>query len=70
LFIFFQNNNFDNFITFALFNEKSKILEYLKNIPDYNLLENIIRLYPKMNFKNHNNMKFNKLCLMFSKLYK
>ena len=64
-----KNNLFDNYICFALLNEKVKILEYLKNVPKYNLLDNIIRLYPKMNFKNKNNIKFNKLCKMFKKLY-
>jgi hypothetical protein len=61
------NTNFDYFIIYAFNNEKAKILEYLKNIPGYNLFDNIIRIYPFMNIKNINNTKFNKLCLFFRK---
>lgn len=41
-----ENNNFDVFIIFALKNNKVKLLELLKKIPNYDLIENIQRLYP------------------------
>ena len=54
-----ENNNFDKFIIFALKNNKVKLLELLKTIPDYNLIENIKKLYPNINI--NYNLKISKL---------
>jgi hypothetical protein len=54
-----ENNNFDKFIIFALKNNKVKLLELLKTIPNYNLIENIKKLYPNINI--NYNLKISKL---------
>ena len=56
-------NLFDEIIIYALDNNKSKILELLKDIPNYNLFENINKLYPK--FKFLPTTKMIKLCQLF-----
>lgn len=45
-----DTNNFDEFIIFALKNSKSKILELLQKMPNYNLISRINELYPNLNF--------------------
>ena len=53
---------YDDFIKYALMHNKSKILELLKNIPGYNVIENLKRLYPQYKDSIRNNMSLNKLC--------
>jgi len=45
---------------------KSKILENLRLIPGYNVIENIKRLYPVLNIQDYN-IKMNKLCQMIKR---
>ena len=48
-----DTNNFDKFIVFAFENNKSKILELLKTIPNYNLINRINELFPLLTFKDN-----------------
>ena len=54
-----ENNNFDVFIIFAIKNNKVKLLELLKKMPDYDLIESIKKLYPNINV--NINLKISKL---------
>lgn len=63
-----ENNNFDKIIEYSLNNNKTKILEILKQIPDYNLFFNINKLFPKLNLDNVI-IKIHKLCLLYKKIY-
>lgn len=56
-----MSSNFDSIINYAIENRKSKILDRLKEIPKYNLLENIKRLYPDIDINKVSNMKMDKL---------
>jgi len=47
-----ENNNFDIFIIFAFENNKPNILELLKTIPNYDIIENIKKLYPDIKINN------------------
>lgn len=59
---------YDEFIKYALTHNKIKILELLKKIPGYNVIENMKRLYPQYKDSIRNNMSLNKLCsLIMSK---
>ena len=49
---FLENNNFDIFIIFAFENNKPNILELLKTIPNYDIIENIKKLYPDIKINN------------------
>lgn len=60
-----DTNDYDIFIIIGLENEKTKILELIKKIPEYNLNENIKRLYPNLNITN--NMGVAKICNIFRK---
>lgn len=65
-----KNNNFDNFIIYSLNNEKTKILELLKLIPEYDLLFNIKKLFPLLNINSRTkNIKMLKICIMHKKYY-
>jgi hypothetical protein len=55
-----EQNNFDEFIKYSLENDKPKILELLKQIPNYNLVEKINFLYPEL--KCNKNIRFVKIC--------
>ena len=48
-----ESNNYDEFIIYSFNNMKSKILGFLKEIPEYNIYENIRRLYPTINIKDN-----------------
>jgi hypothetical protein len=48
-----ESNNYDEFIIYSFNNKKPKILESLKKIPEYNIYENIRRLYPTIDIKNN-----------------
>lgn len=58
-----STNNFDSIIHYAISMNKSKILENLRLIPGYNVVENIKRLYPELTIQD-SNIKMNKLCLL------
>ena len=58
-----STNDFDNIIHYAVLSNKSKILENLRLIPGYNLVDSIKRLYPELNIQD-TNIKMNKLCLL------
>lgn len=58
-----STNNFDSIIHYAISINKSKILENLRLIPGYNVVENIKRLYPELTIQD-SNIKMNKLCLL------
>jgi hypothetical protein len=60
-----ENNNFTKIVLYALHNDKSRLLELLKQIPDYDLILTIQQLYP--NFKCNYIMKMNKLCNEYKK---
>ena len=62
-----EPQRFDKFIIYAMENDKTKILELLKQIKEYDLIENIKRLYPKM--KITNNMRINKICIAYLNYY-
>lgn len=62
-----KNDSYDEFIVWSLTNEKSKILELLSLIPEYNLEQNIKRLYPDFNFVT--GTKSIKMCQLFRKKY-
>ena len=57
---------YDDFIKYALTHKKIKILELLKNIPGYDVIENIKRLYPQYKDSIRNNMSLNKLCSLIA----
>jgi hypothetical protein len=48
-----ESNNYDEFIIYSFNNKKPKILESLKKIPEYNIYENIRRLYPTIDIKDN-----------------
>lgn len=54
-------NDFDSIIEYAIPHNKSKILEKLRLVPGYNIIDNITRLYPDLIFQDKN-IKMNKLC--------
>lgn len=58
-----STNNYDSLIHYAILTNKSKILENLRLIPGYNVVENIKRLYPELTIQD-SNIKMNKLCLL------
>ena len=55
-----EQNNFDKFIQYSLENDKPKILELLKQVSNYNLVEKINLLYPEL--KCDKNIRFVKIC--------
>ena len=48
-----ENNNYDAFIIYSINNNRSSILELVKKIPEYNIYDNIKRLYPNVNINNN-----------------
>jgi hypothetical protein len=62
-----QTENYDEFIKWGLINEKTKILNLLSKINNYNLEENIKRLFPNFIFAPKTNPI--KLCQQFKKYY-
>lgn len=58
--ILIEQNNFDDFLKFSLENDKPKILELLKEIQSYNVVERIKLLYPEL--KCNQNIRFVKIC--------
>ena len=54
-----NNNIIYTFIDFAIINNKPKILNLLKKIPYYNIMDDIRKLYPNIIF--YDNMKTTKL---------
>lgn len=61
-----STNDFDSIIHYAVIMNKSKILEKLRLIPGYNVLENIKRIYPVLNIQDPN-IKMNKLCMLIKR---
>lgn len=59
----FDTNNYDKFIIWSLTNDKTKILDLLATIPNYNIYENIRRLFPNLIIKDK--MRMNKICKKF-----
>jgi hypothetical protein len=66
-----NDKNYDDFIIYALQYNKSKILELLQFINNYNLFNRILILFPKMRLYNNTNgmTKMNKICKLYKKLY-
>ena len=60
-----DDNIIHNFIEFAILNNKSRILNLLKKIPNYNITDDIRKLYP--NIMLYNNMRTTKLIKLLSK---
>lgn len=59
---------YDDFIKYAITHNKIKILELLKKIPGYHVIDHLKRLYPQYKDSIRNNMSLNKLCsLIMSK---
>jgi len=44
-----EKDNYDEFIIYSINNNRSSILELLKKLPEYNIYDNIKRLYPTVN---------------------
>jgi hypothetical protein len=61
-----RTNDFDTIIEYSILFNKSKILEKLRLVPDYNVIVDIKRLYPSFQFLD-NNIKMNKLCLFIKR---
>ena len=49
-------NDYDDIILYAVQNHYSKILDNLKNIPEYDLISNIKKLFPNSQFNENINM--------------
>lgn len=65
-----SNKFYDDFIIYALIYNKSKILELLQCIYNYNVFDRINILYPKMKlYKTSTLTKMNKICKIYKKLY-
>lgn len=64
-------NNYDDFILYALYHSKSKILDFLKCIHNYKVYNRILILFPKMKlYKSVTNYtKMNKICKIYKKIY-
>jgi hypothetical protein len=60
-----NDNIIHTFIEFAILNNKSRILNLLKKIPNYNIIDDIRKLYP--NIILYNNMKATKLIKLLQK---
>ena len=58
--ILIEKNNFDEFLKYSLENDKPKILELLKEIKTYNVVEKINVIYPEL--KCTQNIRFVKIC--------
>ena len=58
--ILIEHNNFDQILNFSLENHKSKIVELLRQIPDYNVVDRINFFYPELNCTN--TISFVKIC--------
>jgi hypothetical protein len=65
-----NNNNYDDFIIYGFDKNKSKILELLKIIPEYDLFNRIKILFSKIPLNNYKNIKMEKICKLYMKLYK
>jgi len=48
-----ETKNYDDFILYAITNNKPSILELVKKIPEYNIYENIKKLYPTIQIKDN-----------------
>ena len=48
-----KNDNYDAFIIYSINNNRSSILELVKKIPEYNIYENIKKLYPTIQIKDN-----------------
>lgn len=64
-----NTNNYDDFIIYAFNKNKSKILELLKTISNYDLFNRIKILFPKINLDNIKNIKMEKICKIYKKIY-
>jgi hypothetical protein len=61
-------NDFSFIINYSLENNKSKLLDLLNKIPNYNIYDTIRILYPKLIFRD--NIKYNKLFQLYRQTYK
>ena len=61
-----RTNDFDTIIEYSILFNKSKILEKLRLVPDYNVIVDIKRLYPDL-FIQDEKIKMNKLCLLIKR---
>lgn len=64
-----NSNDYDDFIIYAFNKNKSKILELLKTISNYHLFNRIKILFPKINLDNTKNIKMEKICKLYKKIY-
>lgn len=63
-------NTIDNIIKYSFDNQKNKILDLLKEIPEFNLLINIKKLFPQLYTDSKTkDIKMVKLCLKYKKIY-
>jgi len=61
-----ETNDYNEIIHYAILFNKSKILEKLRLIPGYNVIDDIKELYPNLNITD-SNMKMNKVCLLIKR---
>ncbi len=60
-----ETSDFDQFIKLGMENNKVKILDEIRKIPNYNFVSNLKRLYPKLEF--NQNTKTIKICQIYKK---
>lgn len=58
--VMIETNNFDQIIQYSIENEKSKMLELMKQIENYDIVDRINKLYPEL--KCNKNIRFVKIC--------
>ena len=58
-----ETNDYDKFIIWSLTHKKTKILNLLTKLSDYNIYENIKRIFPNLIIKDK--MRMNKICKKF-----
>ena len=62
-----ETNNFDQLIKIGLENNRVKILDEIRKIPNYDFITNLKRLYPKLEI--NNTIKNIKICQIYKKIY-
>jgi hypothetical protein len=65
--ILIEQNKFDDILKYSLENDKPKILELLKQIQTYNVVEKINSLYPEL--KCNKNIRFVKICNEYKSIH-